>query len=101
MFEGWKSGEFEERDTSDDILMSAFYASNNPRVAVIAGSLGRSLSSAANATVRPSMSLELREARHDRREDAVDVEQDRGALRRLDERGEQRAERAVGRHQAS
>lgn len=39
MFEGWKSGEFDERDTSDNIVMSAFYASNNPRVAVIAGSV--------------------------------------------------------------
>ena len=37
----------------------------------------------------------------DRRENAVHVEQDRRPLGSLDERGEQRVERAVGRHHGS
>lgn len=39
-FEGWKSGKFEERSGSESVMMSGFYASNNPRVAIIAGAVG-------------------------------------------------------------
>jgi uncharacterized membrane protein SpoIIM required for sporulation len=39
-FEAWKAGRFEERDDVTSALMSGFYASNNPRVAIIAGAVG-------------------------------------------------------------
>lgn len=40
MFEGWKSGTFDKRTGSDSVMMSGFYLSNNPRVAIIAGAVG-------------------------------------------------------------
>ncbi|RYG34133.1 stage II sporulation protein M [bacterium] len=39
-FESWKKGEFEERDGSAGALMTGFYAMNNPKAAVVTGSLG-------------------------------------------------------------
>jgi uncharacterized membrane protein SpoIIM required for sporulation len=42
MFEGWKKGEFEERSTDENVFMTAFYASNNPRVSIMAGSVAAS-----------------------------------------------------------
>ena len=40
MFDPWKAGKFDERTGSQSAMMWAFYASNNPRVAMIAGSVG-------------------------------------------------------------
>jgi uncharacterized membrane protein SpoIIM required for sporulation len=40
LFKGWKSGQFEARSGSESAMMSGFYASNNPRVAIIAGAVG-------------------------------------------------------------
>jgi len=40
LFGKWKEGHFDERTSTDSFLMTGFYASNNPRVAVIAGSVG-------------------------------------------------------------
>lgn len=40
LFEHWKTGKFEERTGSESVMMSGFYASNNPRVAIIAGAVG-------------------------------------------------------------
>lgn len=37
-FDGWKKGKFEERDFETSAGMSGFYASNNPRASLIAGS---------------------------------------------------------------
>jgi uncharacterized membrane protein SpoIIM required for sporulation len=39
-FEAWKKGSFEEHSASESAMMGGFYASNNPRTAVIAGSVG-------------------------------------------------------------
>lgn len=36
----WKEGRFDERTGSEDAMMGGFYASNNPRTAIIAGSVG-------------------------------------------------------------
>ncbi len=41
-FEGWKQGRFEERSSPENVFMTAFYASNNPRVSVIAGAVAAS-----------------------------------------------------------
>ena len=40
MFDSWKSGQFEDRTGSESAMASGFYASNNPRVAIIAGAVG-------------------------------------------------------------
>lgn len=40
VFESWKTGTFEERDSDEQLLGTAFYASNNPRVAVTAAAIG-------------------------------------------------------------
>lgn len=40
LFEGWKKGQFEQRSGSEDIAMNGMYASNNPRVAIVAGAVG-------------------------------------------------------------
>jgi uncharacterized membrane protein SpoIIM required for sporulation len=40
LFESWKSGKFDKRQGGESIAMTAFYASNNPRVGIIAHSLG-------------------------------------------------------------
>jgi uncharacterized membrane protein SpoIIM required for sporulation len=40
MFKKWQSGQFEERSVSESVAMNAVYASNNPRVSIIAGSIG-------------------------------------------------------------
>ncbi|MBX3119822.1 MAG: stage II sporulation protein M [Fimbriimonadaceae bacterium] len=37
-FDAWKTGKFDERSFEDSAGMSGFYASNNPRVSLIAGS---------------------------------------------------------------
>ncbi len=39
-FEGWKTGKHEERSSDESFLASTFYASNNPRQAVLTGSVG-------------------------------------------------------------
>ena len=39
-FEEWKAGEFTEKSVSASSVMTGFYASNNPRVAVITGAVG-------------------------------------------------------------
>ena len=39
MFERWKSGEHNERTGGESILMTSFYASNNPRVSIIANAV--------------------------------------------------------------
>ncbi len=39
-FDAWKSGHFQERSSTEGSMMTAFYASNNPRVAMIAGAVG-------------------------------------------------------------
>lgn len=39
-FEGWKKGKFEERTGGQGVAMTGFYASNNPRVSIIAGAVG-------------------------------------------------------------
>jgi len=41
-FQSWKEGRHPNRDASDSLGATAFYASNNPRVAVIAGAVGAS-----------------------------------------------------------
>lgn len=41
-FDGWRDSDFNERDASTSVAMSGFYASNNPRVAIIAGSIAAS-----------------------------------------------------------
>jgi uncharacterized membrane protein SpoIIM required for sporulation len=40
VFEGWKKGEFPTRTGGENGMMTAFYMSNNPRVSIIAGSVG-------------------------------------------------------------
>lgn len=40
LYDSWKSGKFEERTDAQSVMMSGFYASNNPRVAIIAGAVG-------------------------------------------------------------
>ena len=40
VFDAWKLGKFEEHTASESAMMGGFYASNNPRTAVIAGSVG-------------------------------------------------------------
>lgn len=40
MFDGWKSGKFEQRTGDEAIQMNAFYASHNPTVAMVAGTVG-------------------------------------------------------------
>jgi uncharacterized membrane protein SpoIIM required for sporulation len=40
LFESWKSGEFDQRTASEAVQMTAFYASNNPRAAILTGALG-------------------------------------------------------------
>lgn len=40
VFDGWKSGKFEERSGSTGAMMTGMYASNNPRVAIISGAVG-------------------------------------------------------------
>ena len=42
LFEHWKHGEFEERSALDASAMAGFYASNNPRVAILQGAVGAS-----------------------------------------------------------
>jgi len=39
-FDGWKKGEFEEHSGSESMEMTGFYASNNPRTAIITGAVG-------------------------------------------------------------
>jgi uncharacterized membrane protein SpoIIM required for sporulation len=39
MFESWKAGQFPERTSSDAIMMTAYYSSNNPLVAILSGSI--------------------------------------------------------------
>ena len=40
LFEQWKKASFEERTGGESATMGAFYASNNPRVAIIEGAVG-------------------------------------------------------------
>lgn len=40
LFEQWRKGTKEERTSSEGILMTAFYASNNPRVSIINAAIG-------------------------------------------------------------
>jgi uncharacterized membrane protein SpoIIM required for sporulation len=42
LFEHWREADFEQRTTGQHILMSGFYASNNPRVAVSMAAIGAS-----------------------------------------------------------
>jgi len=42
LFEHWKAGEFEERSFSEMVAMQGFYSSNNPRVAILSGSIAAS-----------------------------------------------------------
>lgn len=42
VFDQWKSGEFEERNFEDSALMTGFYMSNNPKVALVATGLSAS-----------------------------------------------------------
>lgn len=42
LFDRWKTGQFEERTSSDAIIMTGFYASNNPRVALTTAAIGAS-----------------------------------------------------------
>jgi uncharacterized membrane protein SpoIIM required for sporulation len=39
-FEGWKSGKFTDRTGSESVMMTGFYASNNPRAAILTGAVG-------------------------------------------------------------
>ena len=39
-FDSWKKGHFDEHSSSQSAMMGGFYASNNPRTAIIAGSVG-------------------------------------------------------------
>jgi uncharacterized membrane protein SpoIIM required for sporulation len=39
-FEQWKSGQFSERSGSEGAMMAAFYASHNPTVSIVTGSVG-------------------------------------------------------------
>ena len=39
-FDGWKKGEFQEKSGSESGAMTGFYASNNPRTAIITGAVG-------------------------------------------------------------
>lgn len=39
LFEQWKTGSLPEREAGDDIMMTAMYASNNPVVALMSGSI--------------------------------------------------------------
>jgi len=39
-FEGWKSGKHDERSSDESFMASTFYASNNPRAAILTGSVG-------------------------------------------------------------
>ncbi len=40
VFDAWKSGKFEARTGSQSGMMAGFYASNNPRTAIITGAVG-------------------------------------------------------------
>jgi uncharacterized membrane protein SpoIIM required for sporulation len=40
LFETWKSGRFDKRQGGESLAMTAFYASNNPRVGILLHSLG-------------------------------------------------------------
>ncbi|HEY0865847.1 MAG TPA: stage II sporulation protein M [Fimbriimonas sp.] len=40
LFRHWKSGEFKPRGSAEDIMMAGFYASNNPRAAIVTAALG-------------------------------------------------------------
>ncbi len=42
LFKHWRDANFEERTTGQHIMMSGFYASNNPRVAVTVAAIGAS-----------------------------------------------------------
>lgn len=42
LFEHWKRGQFEERSFSEMVAMQGFYSSNNPRVAIMAGTVAAS-----------------------------------------------------------
>jgi len=42
LFEHWRTARFERRSSGDNLLMSSFYASNNPRVAVTTSAIGAS-----------------------------------------------------------
>ncbi|MEZ0326433.1 MAG: stage II sporulation protein M [Fimbriimonas sp.] len=48
MFESWKKGEFQQNTGSQSAMMGAFYASNNPRVAIIEGAVGAATFGAAS-----------------------------------------------------
>jgi len=39
-FEGWKNGLVDERTSGESTMMTAFYASNNPRAAILTGAVG-------------------------------------------------------------
>ena len=39
-FKHWKDGNFEDTSTSHGVMMTGFYVSNNPRVAIITGAIG-------------------------------------------------------------
>jgi uncharacterized membrane protein SpoIIM required for sporulation len=39
LFEDWKQGQFEERNGSESLGMTGFYATNNPMVSIITGSI--------------------------------------------------------------
>ncbi|MBL8060343.1 MAG: stage II sporulation protein M [Chthonomonas sp.] len=42
LFEHWRKADFEKRTSGQNLLMSSFYASNNPRVAVTTSAIGAS-----------------------------------------------------------
>lgn len=42
LFAKWREGKFEERSFDEMMMMQGFYSSNNPRVAIIAGSISAS-----------------------------------------------------------
>lgn len=42
LFDHWKKADFEERTSGEHLMMSGFYASNNPRVAVTMSAVGAS-----------------------------------------------------------
>lgn len=39
-FDAWKKGQFEQRSGSESSMMAGFYASNNPKTAIITGAVG-------------------------------------------------------------
>jgi len=39
-FDGWKQGSFEQHSSSESGMMAGFYASNNPKTAIITGAVG-------------------------------------------------------------